>query len=435
MSQRRYFGTDGIRGRAGQPPLTPGLVMRLGRALARMRPGTVVIGRDTRLSSPALSAALAAGLLADGAHVVDLGVLPTPGVACEVLRRGASAGIAVTASHNPYQDNGIKVFGPDGTKLDDDDEARLEDALDGLDPDDPGEVGRWTEDGAAALRAYVASLAPDRPFADGLRVLVDAANGAASALAVPVLEATGAHVTALSCDPDGLNINVDCGALHPGRLCERIAAGAAQLGVALDGDADRCVMVGEDGELIDGDVLIALLALHRGLDRVVGTVMTNEGVVRHLGDRGVRVTRAAVGDRNVLLAMRREGALLGGESSGHVIQLDRSPTGDGLATALAALQLRQDAGRPLSALAAEIPRFPSTLRAVRVLEKIPLADVPELRAAIEGAEAELAARGRVLVRYSGTEPVLRVFVEGADDDQVRTCCDELAATARRLLGE
>ncbi len=435
MSQRRYFGTDGIRGRAGQPPLTPGLVLRLGRALARSRPGTVVIGRDTRLSSPALRDALAAGLLADGAHVVDLGVIPTPGVACEVLRRGASAGIAVTASHNPYQDNGIKVFGPDGTKLDDDDEARLEADLDALDPDDPGEVGRWTEDGAAARRAYVASLAPDAPFASGLHVLVDAANGAASALAAEVLEATGASVTALSCDPDGTNINVDCGALHPARLCERIVAGEAQLGVALDGDADRCVMAGEDGQLIDGDVLIALLALHRGLDRVVGTVMTNEGVVRHLQDRGVAVTRAAVGDRNVLLAMRREGALLGGESSGHVIQLDLSPTGDGLATALAALRLRQDAGRPLCELAAEIPRFPSTLRAVRVREKVPLDEVPDLKAVIEGVEAGLTGRGRVLVRYSGTEPVLRVFVEGADDDQVRACCDELAATAHRLLGE
>jgi len=409
--------------------------MRLGRALAGLKPGTVVIGRDTRLSSPALRDALSAGLLFGGADVVDLGVLPTPGVACEVLRRGAAAGIAVTASHNPFTDNGIKVFGPDGTKLDDDDELRLEHDLDRADLDAPCGMGRFLEDAAGARQAYADSLAPAAPWGEGLHVAVDAAHGAASFLAGPALEATGARVTTLYCEPDGTNINVDCGAVHPGHLCERIAAGEAQLGVALDGDADRCVMVGEDGGLIDGDVLIALLALHRGLDRVVGTVMTNEGVARHLRERGVAVTRAAVGDRNVLLAMRAEGALLGGESSGHVIQLDRSPTGDGLATALAALELRHAAGRRLCELAAEIPRFPSTLRAVRVREKVPLDRLPAMTAAVAAAEGELAERGRVLVRYSGTEPVMRVFVEGADAPLVESLCDRLAETAREQLGD
>ena len=432
MSQRRYFGTDGIRGVAGQPPLTPGLVTRLGRAVARRTPGAAILGRDTRRSSPALRDALSAGLLADGADVVDIGVLPTPAVAAEVLRRSAAVGIVVTASHNPFQDNGIKVFGPGGCKLGEGDEAALEDALDRIDLDEPGDIGTWREAGAEAREAYLDTLRPATPWAEGLRIAVDAAHGAASEVAAPALAAAGAAVTALSCSPDGCNINEGCGALHPGHLQQRVVRGEADLGIALDGDADRCVLVGEDGELIDGDVMIALLALHRGLDQVVGTVMTNEGVVRHLADRGVRVHRAAVGDRNVLVKMRELGAVLGGESSGHVIQLDRGPTGDGLATALSALELRAATGRDLCAAAREIALFPSRLVAVRVKEKVPLDQLPQLGDAIRAAEEELAGKGRVLVRYSGTEPVLRVFVEGSDARQTKTLSDALAAAVREM---
>ena len=434
MTTRRFFGTDGIRGVAGELPLTPGFVMRLGRALARSRPGTAVLGRDTRQSSPALRDALSAGLLADGATVVDVGVLPTPAIAGEVLRRGAASGIVITASHNPFGDNGIKVFGPDGTKLDDDEEEALEIGLQELDPDDPGAPGRWTEEHEEARTAYLASLAPAERCGEGLRLAVDAANGAASAVAAEALSATGADVQAIACTPDGRNINRACGALHPGRLVDLVSAGVVDLGIALDGDADRCVIVGEDGELIDGDVLIALLAMHRGLDQVIGTVMTNEGVVRHLAANGVVVHRAAVGDRNVLAMMKERGAVLGGESSGHVIQLDRGPTGDGLATALAALQLRHDRGERLCEQSARVPRYPSRLRAVAVASKPPLHEVSGLSDAVADAERRLAGQGRILIRYSGTEPVLRVFVEGADSDLVRALCDELSETARSTMG-
>lgn len=431
---RRYFGTDGIRGIAGQPPLTAGLALRLGRALARQRPGTVVIGRDTRRSSPALRDAVSAGLLADGAQVVDVGVLPTPAVASEVLRRGAAAGIMITASHNPYRDNGIKVFSGEGTKLDDDAEARLEGALERVDADEAGEPGRWHEDHAGAARAYLAALAGWARGGEGLRIRVDAAHGAACPVAAAALETCGATVDAVGVAPDGANINDGVGALHPQLLAAAVTAGEADLGVALDGDGDRCILVGEDGQVLDGDVAIALLAQHRGDLDVVGTVMTNEGVVRHLAEQGITVHRAPVGDRHVLAWMRRLGATLGGESSGHVIQLDRGPTGDGLATALALIALRHDAGRTLCELAAPIPRYPSVLRGVRVARRRPLEEVPEVVAAVSAAEERLRDRGRVLLRYSGTEPLLRVFVEGEERGLVEEVCDQLEQCARRVLG-
>ena len=434
MGRTRYFGTDGIRGVAGQPPLTSGLVLRLGRAIAKYHPGLTVIGADTRRSSPALRSAIGAGLLMEGADVLNIGVLPTPAIAGEVLRRGAATGVAITASHNPFQDNGIKLFGADGNKLDDEHELRLERALEEIDVDEPGPVGTWSEDIPGARQAYLASLRPERQFSLGLHVLVDAANGAASPVAASALEATGARVSALSVEPDGSNINEGCGALHPQRLCDRVKAGDADLGVALDGDADRCLMVDENGQLVDGDVLIALLAIHRRLPAVVGTVMTNEGVVRHLAGLGVELHRANVGDRNVLQMMRQRDILLGGESSGHVIQLDRGPAGDGLATALAVLELRDVAGRTLAEMAAEVPRYPSELRAVRVREKVPLDELTELTRAVEAAQARLANAGRTLIRYSGTEPVLRVFVEGADAALVHELCGSLAENARQLLG-
>ncbi len=432
---RRYFGTDGIRGVAGEPPLTAGWVLRLGRAIGRRLPGTAVIVRDTRLSSPALRDALSAGLQAEGSDVVDAGVLPTPAIAGEVRRRGAAVGVAITASHNPWRDNGIKVFGPDGFKVDDGVERDLEDALEEVDPEAPGPPGGWTDDAGPARRAYLEHLRPDDRVGRGLRLVIDAANGAASPVAREALEASGAAVEAIHVSPDGRNINEGCGALHPEDLAARVSSGGADLGVALDGDADRCLLIGEDGAPIDGDVVIALLALHRGVSDVVGTVMTNEGVVRHLARHGVTLHRAPVGDRHVLRLMRSVGATLGGESSGHVIQLDRSPAGDGLATALAMLELRAAAARPLARLAAEVPRFPSRLRAVRVARKPPIDRVPRLVTAIEEAEERMGESGRVLVRYSGTEPVLRVFVEGADEPLVERLCADLSREARRALGD
>jgi phosphoglucosamine mutase len=436
MSQRRYFGTDGIRGVAGQPPLTPGLVLRLGRAIARRFPGLVVVGRDTRRSSPALRDAISAGLLVDGADVIDLGVLPTPAVPTEALRRGAAAGVMITASHNPFRDNGIKVFGPAGDKVDDATEEALEAAVDGMDADEPGPgMGRWREDAAAARAAYLERLLPHGRHGEGLRVLVDAANGAASAFAGPALSACGAAVQVVADAPDGENINAGCGATHPETLAARVRAGGADLGVTLDGDADRCLMIDERGRTVDGDVLLALLALQRGADRLVGTVMSNEGVVQYLAGRGVRMHRAPVGDRNVLAMMRALGCELGGEESGHVIQLDRGPAGDGLATALAAIELRALTGRSLAELADDVPRYPAVKRAIRVAAKLPLAQVPALVDAMADADLALAGRGRQLLRYSGTEPVLRILVEGEDRQRVEQTCDRLARAAEAALGE
>ncbi len=436
MSQRRYFGTDGIRGVAGQPPLTPGLVLRLGRAIARRFRGPVVVGRDTRRSSPALRDAIAAGLLVDGADVIDLGVLPTPAVPTEALRRGAAAGVMITASHNPFRDNGIKVFGPAGDKVDDATEEALEDAVDGMDVDEPGlGMGHWLEDAPAARAAYLARLQPRGRFGEGLRVLVDAANGAASAFAGPALSASGATVQVVACEPDGRSINEGCGATHPEALATRVRSGDADLGVTLDGDADRCLMIDERGRSVDGDALLALLALQRGADALVGTVMSNEGVVQYLAGHGVRMHRAPVGDRNVLAMMREVGTELGGEESGHVIQLDRGPAGDGLATALAALELRALVGRPLAELVDEVPRYPAVKRAIRVAEKLPLAEVPALVDAMAAADRALAGRGRQLLRYSGTEPVLRILVEGEDQGLVERTCDRLARAAEAALGE
>ncbi len=436
MSERRYFGTDGIRGVAGQPPLTPGRVLRLGRAIARLYPGTVVVGRDTRLSSPALRDALTAGLLADGSDVIDLGVLPTPAVPGDLLRRNAAAGVMITASHNPFQDNGIKVFSPRGDKLGDDEEAALEDALDAADPEEPARgIGRWSTDAEAALAAYVEGLRPADPWGRGLRLLVDAAHGAAAAVAGTVLAASGATVEVVGDAPDGRNINEGCGALHPALVATRVQAGEADLGVTLDGDADRCVMIDERGRPMDGDVLIARLARHRGQGEGGGTVMRTAGVVGHLADRGIRMHRAPVGDRNVLVRMRELGAVLGGEESGHVIQLDRGPAGDGLATALAALELRARGGRPLAEMADEIPCYPSDKRAIRVRAKPPLEQVPELVAAMAAADGALEGRGRQLLRYSGTEPKLRILVEGDEPARVARVCDELQRAAEAALGE
>ncbi len=436
MTRRRYFGTDGIRGVAGQPPLTPGLVLRLGRAIARRFGGPVVLGRDTRRSSPAMRDAVGAGLLVDGADVIDLGVLPTPAVPNEVLRRGAAAGVMITASHNPFRDNGIKVFGPAGDKVDDGTELALEAALDAIDPDEPGRgIGAWCEDAAAAREAYLERIRPASRFGEGLLLLVDAAHGAASAFAGPALEACGASVKLQYATPDGRNINEGCGATHPEALAARVRGGEADLGVTLDGDADRCLMIDERGRPVDGDALLALLALERGATDLVGTVMSNEGVVQYLAARGVTMHRAPVGDRNVLAMMRELGAEIGGEESGHVIQLDRGPAGDGLATALAALELRALRGRPLAELADEVPRYPALKRAIRVGSKPPLEQVPTLVDAMAEADRNLAGRGRQLLRYSGTEPVLRILVEGEDPGTVETVCDRLAQAAGEALGE
>lgn len=439
---RRFFGTDGIRGPYGGPVVNEDFARRLGAAAAAWTLGReaaqrrVLIGRDTRESGGALLEELAAGLESKGLSVVDLGVLPTPAVALAVKAQDAALGVVITASHNPASDNGIKFFGPHGIKLTDDDEAVIESLL----PDAvvPGKT--VTTKDPAALGRYidrVASLLPEArvPW----RIVLDTANGATTASSGAILRRLGAEVISLGDQPDGRNINEGVGSEHPEAMCAAVKKHQARLGIAHDGDGDRCILCDEQGELLDGDEILTILALdalRRGrLDRrtLVVTVQSNLGVDAAVIAAGGRVVRTPVGDRYVIERMRQEGASLGGESSGHVICSDVSPTGDGAVAAIRVLEVMLTTNRPLSELRRELRKFPQRSHALSVREKIPLDRLPKLSAAIAALEAELAAQGRVLVRYSGTEAKLRFLVEGPDVAQVETGLGRLVAAASAEL--
>jgi len=440
MAARRYFGTDGIRGVAGADPMTATFALALGAATAdhlRERSGgrpTVVVGRDTRRSGPMLVAAMTAGLTSRGADVVDLGVMPTPGVSHMVRALGAQAGVVVSASHNPFDDNGLKLFGPDGAKLSDEEEAELEQRLE-AGPDttprlgaDLGSARRYrSEDGH-----YVRFLLQQAPYLDGLRVGLDCAHGAAYALAPAVFHKIGARLDVIHAKPDGTNINVRCGSTHPEVVSERVVAAGLDAGVTFDGDADRALLVDRRGRLVSGDHILAICAVARGERAVVATHMTNLGVERYLAERDVTLHRVAVGDRYVLEGLRAQGLTLGGEQSGHVLFLDKAPTGDGILTALQVLAACRAADRPLEAWLDEIPVYPQRLTGVRVppAAKDGLVDDPEVAAAVAEASADLGDDGRVLVRASGTEPLLRVMVEAATQEAVDRWTERLADTVR-----
>ncbi|MBN2195752.1 MAG: phosphoglucosamine mutase [Polyangiaceae bacterium] len=450
---RHLFGTDGVRGRANDDPITPDLCVRLGgavtvaarRAGGRLAP-RIVIGRDTRLSGPMLSSALVAGVMAMGGHVLDCGEVPTPGVAhlTRVLR--ADAGLVISASHNPFEDNGIKVFGADGFKLPDALEADIErllaDGTLGAERRGGAAIG-GTEPIADATERCVAHLRrtfPDDLDLKGIRVALDAANGAAYRVAPAVLSELGAQVVAVACSPDGTNINDDCGALHPEHVRSAVLRTGAHVGIALDGDADRVILVDERGTTVDGDVVMALHAT-RLLARdalphrtVVATVMSNLGLEHALTAAGGRLLRTGVGDRYVVEEMQRGGFRFGGEQSGHLIFLDHATTGDGVLAALQVLAILVREGRPLSELARVMERLPQLLKNVTLPARRPIADLPELSRGIAGAEARLHGRGRLLVRWSGTEPKLRVMAEGPDSAELEAICDELIELARRDLG-
>ncbi len=415
------FGTDGVRGHA-DTELTPTLVTALGRAAARvLGAGPVVIGRDTRISGRRLEADLAAGLAAEGLAVDNVGVVPTPAVAHASAIRGVT-GAMISASHNAFEDNGIKFFAPGGRKLSDEVEERLEAELDHILHEEPtaATVVGGEEDpsvGAAWVDAVVASV-PDQALA-GLRLVVDCANGAASAWAPAALERLGASVEVIHASPDGRNINAGCGSTHPAELQGRVVGSGADAGLAFDGDADRVLGVDHTGSLVDGDHLIAICALdrhRRGVlvgDTVVVTVMANLGFRLAMEANGIRVEETAVGDRYVLEALARGGWSLGGEQSGHVIFPDLATTGDGLLTGVQVLAAAQSAGQTLAEAAAVMTSLPQVLRNVRVARRRPdIADAvaPEIAA----AEARLGTRGRVLIRPSGTEPLVRVMVEAED---------------------
>ncbi len=392
--------------------------------------GPFLVGRDTRWSGPMLSAALAAGLAAEGAEVHDLGVIPTPGVAWYAAAEGRPAAV-VSASHNPFHDNGVKFFGPGGRKLSDGQEAQLEAELDGGAPGIA--VGRVTRrvDTGAYEAALAASLAGRR--LDGLRLVLDCAHGAASAAAPPVFRALGADVAVINAEPDGRNINEGCGSTHPEGLQRAVVEGGADVGLAFDGDADRVLAVDAGGALVDGDHLLALLAVDRRLDTVVVTVMTNLGFRHAMARHGIAVVETPVGDRWVLEALEKGGWPLGGEQSGHIIFRDLATTGDGLLTGVQVLDVMKRTGRPLAELASVMTRLPQVLRNVRV-PTAGLDAADGLWAEVRAVEAALGGDGRVLVRPSGTEPLVRVMVEATTAEAADEACERLVAAAVRTLG-
>jgi phosphoglucosamine mutase len=444
--KRDYFGTDGVRGPYGTAAMDEALAWRLGVAAARFiketsgagAPGAVLIGRDTRASGVALGQALAAGVQTEGLAVVSLGVVPTPAVSLATRRTGAGFGVVITASHNPAGDNGIKFFGPGGLKLSDEAEWRIEQLMPAVGRMGADQTLCDQPDGLVSYLEKTTALLPAGSLA-GWKIVLDTANGASSVSSPRVLRQLGASLSVLGDQPDGTNINAGLGSQHPEAMCARVRAEGARLGIAHDGDADRCVLCDEFGDVLDGDEILTILALHAlrlgrlANNTLVVTVQSNLGVDAAVAAAGGRVCRTAVGDRYVIERMLAEGAGLGGESSGHVICAEVSPTGDGLVAALKVIEVMQATGRPLAELRRVLVRFPQVSQALAVKEKKPLASLRLLTAAIKSAEDGLGEGGRVLVRYSGTESTLRLLVEGPTEAKVRACLDQLVAAARADL--
>lgn len=442
---KRYFGTDGIRGVAGQPPLDAATVfavgLALGEDLARSGAGRVILGEDTRESSAGIAGQFAAGLQARGLEVAYAGVLPTPGVAYLAARGDFRAGVMISASHNPYQDNGIKIFGAGGYKLPDAEEAGIEAALERYRQQAPGPPAKLRAQ--PELRAaYVAHLAQRFAATDfsALRLVVDCGHGAACAVVADLCARLGLRAEILNAAPDGRNINAGVGALHARGMAEHVHRHGADAGVSFDGDADRAILADANGELVDGDCVLLLAARELQARRqlnpaiVVGTVMTNLGLEQALAQAGIRLERAPVGDKYVLERMQASGALLGGEPSGHVIFAAEATTGDGLLTALHCFDLVARRHASLRSLCEGWRALPQAIVNVRVGQKVPLAELAEVQAAIAAAEAEFAGNGRVLVRYSGTEMLARVMVEAAAADEVARHAEAIAAALRHDLG-
>lgn len=440
---RKYFGTDGIRGTVGEAPITPDFVLRLAHAVGRVlrreeeRP-TVLIGKDTRISGYMLESALESGFNSAGVDVVLLGPLPTPGVAYLTRAQRASLGVVISASHNPYPDNGIKFFSAQGTKLPDSWEEEVEAALEQppvwADSASLGRARRLDDAAGRYIEFCKSTFAHDLTLR-GLKIVVDAAHGAAYQIAPKVFHELGAEVMAIGCAPDGLNINDEVGATHPDALVRAVRANHADYGIALDGDADRLQMVDAAGRLYNGDELLYLMAADRlGRDEhvpgVVGTLMTNMAVEEALLRRGVKFLRTKVGDRYVLEELQRQRWLLGGEGSGHLLALDCHTTGDGLISALQVLQACVRSEKTLAQLLADVPLFPQVLLNVRLSPEQDWKTNALLTQVTREVEAELDGNGRVLVRASGTEPLLRVMVEARDADQASRCAQRLADAAR-----
>ena len=440
---RKYFGTDGIRGTVGQAPITPDFVLRLAHAVGRVlkrgeaRP-TVLIGKDTRISGYMLEAALESGFNSAGVDVVLLGPLPTPAVAYLTRAQRASLGVVISASHNPFADNGIKFFSAQGNKLPDEWEQAVEAALDEapvwVDSANLGK-SRRLDDAAGRYIEFCKSTCSHSFSLRGLKIVVDGANGAAYHIAPDVFHELGAEVIKIGCSPDGLNINKGVGATHPEALVAAVKEHGAHYGIALDGDADRLQMVDATGRLFNGDELLYLIASDRiasdiDVPGVVGTLMTNMAVEVAFKKKGVKFVRAKVGDRYVLEELERHGWVLGGEGSGHLLVLDRHTTGDGLVSALQVLHACVDSGKTMAQLLADVTLFPQTLINVRLQPGQDWKANTLLPAETKAVEAELGDTGRVLIRASGTEPLLRVMVEARDPQQAQTCAERLVAAVK-----
>ncbi len=443
---KKYFGTDGIRGTVGRHPMTADFAMRLASAAARVLApdgGTVLIGKDTRLSGYMFESALEAGFVAAGADVLLLGPLPTPGIAFLTQQFNADLGVVISASHNPYYDNGIKFFDGAGSKLTDEMEYGIEALLD--EPAitlESGSLGKAKRIDTARTRyqEFCASTFPKDQSLSGLKIVFDGANGAGYKAGPRTLADLDAEVIPIGCSPNGRNINDSCGSTHPELLRSMVPALDADVGIALDGDGDRLVMVDECGQLIDGDQLLFILASARARNGqlqgpVVGTVMSNLGLEHALRDRNIEFHRAAVGDRYVLEALRQTGGVIGGETSGHMIVLDQTTTGDGLICALQVLAIMKATGQPLSALAADMPKYPQTMVNVHVGKRLDPADSPAIRDAVTAAEQALEDRGRIVLRASGTEPVIRVMVEGQDEQMVSDLARSLADVVAEVANQ
>ncbi len=452
---RKLFGTDGVRGVANQYPITADVAVRLGQAVAHYFLNTqkrsytnqrprILIGKDTRLSCYMIECGLAAGIASMGADVQLVGPLPTPGISFITEGMRADAGIVISASHNSFEDNGIKIFGPDGFKLPDEAELAIEElffTVDQLDKVHGKNIGRVRriDDAAGRYIVFVKNTFPRDLSLDGLRIVLDCANGAGYKVAPAVLRELGAEVFTLGVDPDGTNINAECGSLFPGGAARRVHETRADIGITLDGDADRVVLIDERGEVLNGDTIIGLVATYLKRNNmlrkpaIVATVMSNIGLEMALRKEGIELVRAKVGDRYVVGAMRDHDINFGGEQSGHLIFLDHALTGDGLIAALQVLAIMQRSKKRLSDLAKEIKLYPQTLVNIKVKSKPPLEELEEFQKEVKAAEKKLKDRGRILVRYSGTEPKARVMVEGPNEEQIHTIAEHLADVLQREI--
>ncbi|RIZ70432.1 MAG: phosphoglucosamine mutase [Methylococcales bacterium] len=443
--ERKYFGTDGIRGKVGEFPITADFLLKLGWAAGRVFAseghGFVLVGKDTRISGYMFESALEAGLSAAGVDTRMLGPMPTPGVAYLTRTLRAKAGIVISASHNPYYDNGVKFFSVQGTKLPDDIEEKIEYYIDSpmttVESSELGKAKRVVDASGRYIEFCKASI-PTRFDFSGMKVVVDCANGATYHIAPHVFSEVGAEVIVIGADPNGLNINDDCGATKPQKLVAAVLAHQADIGIALDGDGDRLIMVDHKGEVVDGDELIYIIAkskLTAGqlVGPVVGTLMTNLGMEHGLDRLGVRLLRAKVGDRYVLEMMADHDGILGGESSGHIICLDKTTTGDGIIAALQVLAEMYDSGKSLFELKLGMQKYPQVLLNIKTGKTVDLSNNTVIQKAVSAAENKLGDKGRVLLRASGTEPLIRVMVEGESETLVNNLAQELAEGVKKVI--